>query len=268
VKIISADERMQQPRGLSIVLAGVSGIGKTSQVKTLDPVSTLVVDSDRGALPLRGTSVGIVHPDGWQEVADLFCLIGGPNKSLSPTAAYSEAHFQKINGALDISRYSTFVFDSITAIGRDSFRYAEQLPESFTRSGTKDTRAAYGQHARQMISGLQHVQRGAPTKVIVLTAILGRVTDELNRPEWRIQLEGERTARELPAIVDEIITMQWLDFGDGKPPMRAFICTSPNSWGVPAKDRSGKLDQVEPPDLGKLIAKILQPSEQQTASAP
>jgi hypothetical protein len=55
-----------------------------------------------------------------------------------------------------------------------------------------------------------------------------------------------------------MITMQFIDFGDGVP-VRAFICTSPNPWGYPAKDRSGKLDQIEPPDLGALITKILPP---------
>jgi hypothetical protein len=29
-----------------------------------------------------------------------------------------------------------------------------------------------------------------------------------------------------------------------------------NPWGYPAKDRSGRLDMVEPPHLGELIAKI------------
>jgi hypothetical protein len=62
--------------------------------------------------------------------------------------------------------------------------------------------------------------------------------------------------RELPAIVDEIITMNWVNFGDGKPPVRAFVCTNPNVWGFPAKDRSGRLEQIEPPNLGALIEKL------------
>ena len=67
---------------------------------------------------------------------------------------------------------------------------------------------------------------------------------------------GSKTARELPGIVDQIITYQFLDFGDGKPPVRGFVCTAPNSLGLPAKDRSGRLDQIEAPDLGKLLSKL------------
>jgi hypothetical protein len=71
-------------------------------------------------------------------------------------------------------------------------------------------------------------------------------------------MEGSRTARELPGIVDEIVTMAWVDFGDGVL-TRSFICTAPNRWQYPAKDRSGRLDQIEEPHLGKLIDKLTKP---------
>jgi hypothetical protein len=85
--------------------------------------------------------------------------------------------------------------------------------------------------------------------------VLERVLDEFNRGEWQLQSEGSKTSRELPAIVDQIITMNWLDYGDGEPPARGFVCTSPNPWNYPAKDRSGRLEQIEEPHLGKLLAK-------------
>ena len=37
---------------------------------------------------------------------------------------------------------------------------------------------------------------------------------------------------------------------------RRLVCKSGNPWGLPAKDRSGRLDMTEPPDLGPLLAKI------------
>jgi hypothetical protein len=47
--------------------------------------------------------------------------------------------------------------------------------------------------------------------------------------------------------------MQWIDFGDGAP-VRAFVCTSPNFWNYPTKDRAGRLEQIEKPHLDELIA--------------
>jgi hypothetical protein len=54
--------------------------------------------------------------------------------------------------------------------------------------------------------------------------------------------------------------MNWVDFGDHKP-VRVFCCTNPNAWGYPAKDRSGKLEQFEPPNLGALLDKLTKPGQ-------
>ena len=109
--------------------------------------------------------------------------------------------------------------------------------------------------ARELLLGLHHLQ-SARGKNIILIGALETVTDDYGRVEHRLQAEGQRVPREILGIVDIVVTMNWIDFGDGKP-TRAFVCTSPNPWGYPAKDRSGKLDQLEPPDLGALIKKIL-----------
>ena len=41
---------------------------------------------------------------------------------------------------------------------------------------------------------------------------------------------------------------------DGNP-YRAFVCQTLNQWGYPAKDRSGRLDTLEEPHLGRLLEK-------------
>jgi hypothetical protein len=132
--------------------------------------------------------------------------------------------------------------------------WAEQQPEAFTDRGKKDLRAVYGLVAREMIAWLQRLQH-MRARDVIFVAVLEKATDDFNTPVWRPQIEGQRTANVLPAIVDELITMEFIDFGDHKP-VRAFICTEPNPWGFPAKDRSGKLGQIEPPDLAKLLAKL------------
>jgi AAA domain len=155
-----------------------------------------------------------------------------------------------------LDQYTTLFVDSLTAITRLSFRWAEQQPEAFSdRSGKKDTRSAYGLLGREMVLWLNQLQH-ARDKNVIFVGVLERNIDEFHVATWQLQSEGSKTSRELPGIVDEILTMQFLDFGDGKPPMRGFVCTSPNSWGYPGKDRSGRLEQVEPPDLGKLLTKL------------
>jgi AAA domain len=106
-----------------------------------------------------------------------------------------------------------------------------------------------------MLTWLHQLQH-ARERNVIFVGVLERFFDELNRTELQLQMEGSRTSRELPAIVDQIITMAWVDFGDKKL-ARAFVCTNPNPWGYPAKDRSGRLDQIEKPHLGELISKLM-----------
>jgi len=43
---------------------------------------------------------------------------------------------------------------------------------------------------------------------------------------------------------------------DENGPYKAVACHALNDWGYPAKDRPGRLDALEEPHLGKLIAKM------------
>jgi hypothetical protein len=257
MQIISADERLRENRGAKVLIVGPTGVGKTSLLRTLDADRTLFVDVEAGDLAVLDLPVPTIRVDDWPTARDLACRIGGPNKSFPPMACYSPAHYEAIGGALeDLDRYDTIFVDSLTAITRLSFRWAEQQPEAFSeRTGRKDTRGAYGLHAREMILWLNQLQH-ARAKNVIFVGILERVVDEFNRAEWQLQSEGSKTSRELPGIVDQIITYQFLDFGDGKPPVRGFVCSNPNVWNFPAKDRSGRLDQIEQPDLGKLLTKL------------
>ena len=215
------------------------------------------VDVEAGDLAGQDlTTVDTFRPRTWPECRDLACILAGPNPAAPAEACYSEGHYNAAVAALgNPKQYNTFFIDLLTAVGRLCFQWASQQPEAFSdRTGKRDLRGVYGFHAREMIAWLMHLQHARVVNVVFL-GILETVTDDYNRTEHRLQLEGARTGLELPAVVDQVITMNWIDFGDGVP-TRAFVCTSPNKWTYPAKDRSGRLQQIEQPHLGKLFAKL------------
>ena len=257
MNIIGADQRASERRGVKALIVGPTGVGKTSLLRTLDPARTLFVDIEAGDLSVLGVPVDTIRINDWPAARDLACRIGGPDPSFPEPACYSQEHYEAIGGELEnLAQYDTVFVDSITAISRLSFRWSEQQPEALSeRTSKKDIRGAYGLHGREMIAWLHQLQH-ARGKSVVFVAILEKIVDEFNKTEWQVQLEGSKTGRELPGIVDQIITMNWVDFGDGTS-ARAFVCTSPNQWGWPAKDRSGRLEQIEKPHLGELIEKLI-----------
>jgi len=264
LRVIPTDKRLAEKSGAKILLTGPSGVGKTSTLRTLSAklASTLVVDIEAGLIAVSDLQFASVRPQTWNDCRDLACVLGGPNPALPANVAYCEAHYNEVMKNPELAQlagFTTLFVDSLSAAGRLCFTSAEQAPEVFTDRGRKDLRAIYGLHARSMLGWLNQLQH-ARERTVIFTAVLEKNTDELNVSTWQPQIEGAKTGRELPAIVDEIITMNWVDFGDRKP-VRAFVCTNPNPWGYPAKDRSGRLEQLEPPNLGALIEKLTGPSQ-------
>ena len=134
-------------------------------------------------------------------------------------------------------------------------RYGQGQPEAQSdKTGKPDTRGAYGLHGREMMAWLGQLQH-ARDRNIVFVGILDQKEDDYGRSIWVPQIEGSKAGRELPGIVDQVITYQEVQSEEGQK-FRALVCTSPNPWSYPAKDRSGRLDRIEKPHLGELFGKI------------
>lgn len=265
--IISADQRLAERRGIKGAIFGKSGIGKTSLLWTLDATTTLFMDLEAGDLAIEGWAGDSIRPRTWQECRDFAVFIGGPNPALRDDQAYSPAHFaavcERFGDPAALDRYETIFVDSITVAGRLCFQWAKGQPEAFAeKTGRPDVRGAYGLHGREMIAWLTHLQH-TRAKNVWFVGILDEKLDDFNRRFFAPQIDGAKTGNELPGIVDEVIAMVEMADEGGKP-FRAFVCQTLNSWGYPAKDRSGRLDAVEEPHLGRLMVKIRGPAKPAT----
>lgn len=267
-KIIKADDRLKAVPKINIALFGPSGVGKTTLARTLDPQRTLFVDLEAGTLAIQdwagdvldmrkaATALGC-HP--WELSRALALFVGGADPS-DATGPYSANVYRQVvelftGVGIDLEKYDTIFVDSITVASRECFKWSQLQPEALSeKTGKPDTRGAYGLLGREMMRWLTHLQHS--NKSIIVVGILDKHEDDLRRVTWEPQIEGSKTGRELPGVFDQVITLQNMTAEDGKTQYRALVCHQQNPWNYPAKDRSGRLDMLEPPHLGQLIKKI------------
>ena len=157
-----------------------------------------------------------------------------------------------------LSAFLAAFIDSITVAGRLCFQWCKGQPQAYSeKTGKPDSRGAYGLMGQEMIGWLTHLQH-TRRKNVWFVGILNEALDDFNRRVFSLQIDGSKTGLELPGIVDEVITLAEIKGDDGSS-YRAFICQTLNTWGYPAKDRSGRLDLIEEPHLGRLMEKIAAP---------
>jgi hypothetical protein len=257
MQIISADERLKLQTGVKMAIFGSYGVGKTSLLKTLDE-PTLCLDFEAGLLAVQEWSGDSITVRTWEEARDIACLIGGANPALKASSAYSAKHFETTQAKLkecNFSKYKCIFIDSITIASKLCLVWCKSQPESFSeKTGKPDTRSAYGLLASEMSSWLHQFQH-IPDKDVIIVGLLEQKTDDFNRTFWNLQIEGSKTASEIPSVLDEVISMIPVKDENGKL-VRKFVCQTLNPNGYPAKDRSGKLNLTEEAHLGKLLRKI------------
>lgn len=258
LKIISADERMEQA-GVRAQIWGPAKIGKTSLAWTLPPKSTLFLDLEAGMLALQGWGGDSIQVRSWDQARDLAAFIGGPNPALRPEQPYSHAHFDHVckqyGDRAMLDKYDTLFVDSTTVAAQLCLTWAQGQPEAFSeRSGKPDLRGAYGALGRELVAWAWQLHH-APIRNVFLIGGLEERKDDFGRSQWLPLIDGSRATNALPYVFDVIMTMAELETEQGER-YRALVCDRLNPWGYPAGDRSGRLDTVEPPDLGALIKKV------------
>lgn len=208
-------------QGLRALVYGESGAGKTTLVGTAP--NPIILSAEAGLLCLAGKEIPFIEI---KSLADLM-------------EAYSW-----VTGSDEAKQFETVALDSISEIA--------EIVLSAELKKSKDGRAAYGE-MNNSVSDLVRAYRDIPGKNVVFTAKREKVQDENGRIMYGPSMPGKTLSQGIAYHFDLVLALRVEKDAEGKP-VRALMTDSDGLWT--AKDRSGKLDFWEAPDLGAIIKKV------------
>ena len=167
MEIISANERLNADYGAKVMLLGEPGIGKTTQLLSLNQERTLFLNIESGDLSVRNFKGKTLEPRDWQDCKDIAVLLGGPDPAVTvSTGSYSQDHYKRVAAKYpdfakeiqDGNLYDTLFVDSISVASRLCYKWAEQQPDAQTKGGTINTMKVYGHLRVELVTWCTHLQ--------------------------------------------------------------------------------------------------------------
>lgn len=156
-----------------------------------------------------------------------------------------EEFLKWVHESKEAANFDTICIDSISEI-------AEKILLEEERKN-KDGRAAYGAMADRVMAILNKLYY-MPNKHIYLIAKQGTFTEggvETLKPYF----PGKELNVSVPHMFDEILHLGLANVPNMREPVKAIRTRS--SFGIFARDRSGMLDEFEPPNLAMLFNKAM-----------
>ena len=207
--------------GVKVLVYGQAGAGKTSLIKTLP--SPIVLSAEGGLLSIQDADLPFIEIASMEDLREAY---------------------EWLTSSDDAKAYQSVALDSISEIAEVCLNHEKKV--------NKDPRAAYGAMQEQM-ADIIRAFRDLPGRHVYMSAKLEKTQDEMGRVLYAPSMPGNKTGQALPYFFDEVLALRVEKDGEGAT-QRALMCDSDGLWL--AKDRSGKLDAWETPDLSAIIAKI------------
>ena len=206
--------------GVKLLVYGQAGAGKTSLIKTLP--KPIVLSAEAGLLSLQSADLPYIEISSMESLHEAYEFLTGP----------------------DAAQFESVALDSISEIAEVVLGHEKKI--------AKDPRQAYGAMQEQMAEIIR-LFRDLPNKHVYMSAKLEKATDEMGRILYAPSMPGNKAGQSLPYFFDEVLALRVEKDADGST-QRALMCDSDGLWN--AKDRSGRLEAWEAPDLGEIIRKI------------
>lgn len=221
---------------IKCVAYGPSGAGKTTLIKTLkdEGFNPLAINLESGLLSIAGSDIDYIDATKDDE--------GKPLQKHEKLGQLMNC-YKYILTPEAMKKYDTIVVDSLSEVSSVMFdAIRKEYPDM------KDNLIAYGLLAQKMKDFLRAL-RDIPNYHVVFICLSKVEKDQDGRRFAAVEMIGSISDK-LAGFVDEFLYLRVNDKEE-----RELICSSTGS--IIAKDRSGRLDKIEPANLGKVFKKIL-----------
>lgn len=220
---ISTVGQLSGLQGIKCCVYGGAGMGKTYLCSTAP--SPLIMSAEKGLLSLK------------KEFSHLPAIEIGSVADLKNMADW-------ITGSAEARQYYTFCLDSITEI-------AERILDFETGRRTNKLQA-YGETQVQVLREFRRF-RDLVGPNVYFSAKQERIK-EGNGFYFRPWMPGQQLPQAMPYFFDEVFFLGVMTNPQGQ--KFRYLRTQPDTY-IEAKDRSGMLDEYEPPNLSHVFNKML-----------
>lgn len=211
-----------EPAFVKALVYGLSGAGKTTLLPSLP--NPVVLSAEAGLLSIRGSDIPFIEIKSMEDLREAYSWLSDSEEA---------------------KQYESVGIDSLSEI-------AEVVLSTEKRSA-KDPRAAYGEMQDQ-VSSLIRAFRDLPQKHVYMSAKAERSQSETGALLYAPSMPGNKLGQSLPYFFDLVFALRCESDAEGK--ISRIIQTDTDGFWM-AKDRSGKLDMWESPNLGAIIKKVL-----------
>ena len=221
-RIVSPADAVQD-QGAKILVYGMAGAGKTYLARTA-PGKVLVISAEAGLLSIRDAqNVEAIEVKSAAEVVEVYEALR--------------------SGKL---QYDTVCLDSISEIS--------ELLLQAEKAKHKDARKAYGE-VQESVTNVMRAFRDLQMHVMFICK-----EDKVNNDgvyEQAPKMVGTKLGQSITYFFDEVLALRVIEDTDAEGnPVQARWLQTRIGQGYVAKDRSGKLEAFEEPNLTKLIEKL------------
>lgn len=213
----------QSVNSVKALIMGESGVGKTKLAGTVP--TPLILNAEGGLLSLANENIDSVDITTVEDVMEVYTFL---------------------TESKDAKKYETIVLDSVSEIAEV---YLNTLKKQYT-----DARQAYGQLATDMTEMIRAF-RDIKNKHVYFISKAGKVENDIGVSEVKPIMPGKNLTNGLPFFFDLVLGLKIGKLED-KSTYR-YLQTG-SSIDMKCKDRSGILEEIEEPDLGKIFTKIIE----------